>query len=354
MRETNAVFFGSLYSLVASLASTVYMHLDNGNYKLSLPLKSGERVFSLREHLSVSTFVEDVMAEDSHIKSVVVSDQHGKVAKSTPVQVLLGGDWTLEIDGRPVLIKSPPRSLVGKEYVSLHPDLAKPTSHLALLRAFLDNEGKAKTEVKLQDYISFAEDKGLTKAQALSNLDTLHKLGAVLHLPSNLELKDRILLNPHVVAAAIEKALSMPALRSETKKSLESHLEELRARAAELQPAYEAIDSKASRSVNFMGYSLLGALLFQWLLFARFTWWDFSWDVMEPVTYFTMTAELSIGGFLYYLYQGSEYTNQDIWTTLYNWRFRSIARRRRFNIEEWNAVNTGIIATQQQIAHHSE
>lgn len=330
------------------------MYLDNGNYKLSLPLKSGERVFSLREHLSVSSFVEDVKAEDSHVKSVVVSDQYGKVAKSTPVQVLLGGDWTVEIDGTPMLIKSPPRSLVGKEYVSLHPDLSKPSSNLALLRAFLDNEGKAKTEVNLQDYVSFAEDKGITKAQALSYLDTLHKLGAVLHLPGNMELKDRILLNPNVVAAAIEKALSMPALRADTKKSLVSRLEELKARAEELQPAYELIDQKASRSVNLIAYSTLGALLFQWLLFARFTWWDFSWDVMEPVTYFTMTAELSLGGYLYYLYQGSEYTNVDIWTALYNWRFRRIARRRSFDIKEWNAVNNGIRETQKQISHHSE
>lgn len=330
------------------------MHLDNGNYKLSLPLGSGERVFSLREHLNVSSFVEDIMAEDSRIKKVVVSDKHGKVSKSTPVQVLLGGDWTLEIDGKSTLIKSPPRSLVGKEYVSLHPDLSKPDSNLALLRAFLDQEGNAKTELNLEDYVNFAEDKGISKSQAMSYLDTLHKLGAVLHLPNNLELKNRILLNPNAVAAAIEQALSMPTLRAETKQSLETRLEALKARALELQPAYESIDSKASRSTNFIAYSVLGGLLFQWLLFARFTWWDFSWDVMEPVTYFTMTAELSIGGFLYYLYQGSEYTNTDIWTSLYNWRFRKIARRRGFDIEEWNAVNNGIIEAQKQISHHSE
>lgn len=329
------------------------MHLDNGNYKLTLPLSTGQRVFSLREHANVDTFIADVKAEDASIKSVQVKDKYGKVSPTMPVQVLLGGDWTVEIDGRPTMVKSPPRAAIGGKYVSLHPEMAKPSRERDLLKNFLAEEGKTKAEIALKDVIHFAEDKGISEKETEAYLHTLHRLGVVVFLPHNLELQDRVLLHPHSVAQTIEKALALPKLRETTKKSLQAQLEILKERAAILQPEYEIIDAKASRGANLIAYSTLGGLVFQWLLFARFTWWDFSWDVMEPVTYFTMTAELSIFGYLYYLFHDNEYANTDIWTTLYNWRFRRIAAKRKFSIEEWNAVNDAIRATRKEISHHN-
>uniref|UniRef100_A0A914XB59 Calcium uniporter protein n=1 Tax=Plectus sambesii TaxID=2011161 RepID=A0A914XB59_9BILA len=35
-------------------------------------------------------------------------------------------------------------------------------------------------------------------------------------------------------------------------------------------------------------------------VYARLTWWEYSWDIMEPVTYFTTYATV-IGSFGYYL-----------------------------------------------------
>jgi len=342
--------------MICDLVPTVFMHLDHGNHKLAIPLPSGERVFSLRENLNVSSLLEDVMAEDASVKSVFVSDKNGRLSKGTPVETLLSGDWTLSVDGKQFLVKSPPRSLVGGQYVSMHPNMMKHGEQMELVKTFL--AGKANdshTQVALSDYLSFAEDNGLSKEKAMSYLRLLHKLGTVLFFEQNQELNDRILLNPKVVAHAIEKALTVPQLKSATRKALEAHLETLKQQLKEMHPIYEIIDAKANRSANVVAYSVLGGLLFQWLLFARFTWWDFSWDVMEPVTYFTMTAELSLGGYLYYLWDGSaEYANLDAHAALYNWRFRAISKRRGFDIDRWNAINNGIVNTQQQIAHYQD
>jgi prefoldin subunit 5 len=247
--------------------------------------------------------------------------------------------------------------LVGSQYVSIHPDLAKADAKIASIKSYFESLTKDASKgasMELKDYFQFAEDKGISKDQALVYLRTLHKLGAVLFFEGNVELESKILLNPKMVASAIETALRVPELKTQTKASLEAQLESLKQNLTEMQAAYESIDAKASRGANFIMYSVLGGLLFQWLLFARFTWWDFSWDVMEPVTYFTMTAELSLTGYLYYLWQGSEFANVDMWTILYNWRFRSIARSRGFNIQTWNDINNGIIETQKQILHHGE
>lgn len=342
----------------AKPGALVHMFLDRGNHKLAMPLPGGERVFSLREHLTVSSFVEDLLAEDKAVKSVAIFNKHGqKVSKGTPIQVLLNDDWTVRIDGAQHHIKSPPRSLVGSQYVSIHPDLAKTDAKLASLKTFFETASKGTADslkMSLGEYIQFAEDKGISKDQAIAYLRTLHKLGNLLFFEGNVELEDTIILNPRAVASSIERALRVPELKSQTKASLEAQLEGLKKNLAELQGAYESIDAKSSRGANFIMYSVLGGLLFQWLLFARFTWWDFSWDVMEPVTYFTMTAELSLGGYLYYLWQGSEFANVDMWTILYNWRFRRIARGRGFDIQKWNDINNGIVETQKQILHHSD
>lgn len=96
-------------------------------------------------------------------------------------------------------------------------------------------------------------------------------------------------------------------------------------------PEKLAIEAKAKRTANTIAYSLLAGLSFQFLLFARLTWWDSDWDVMEPVTYFTMTAETSVAAYIYYLIQKSEYTNLDFRTWIVGNRLKAIAKRKRFD-----------------------
>lgn len=42
----------------------------------------------------------------------------------------------------------------------------------------------------------------------------------------------------------------------------------------------------------------LASFVFQWVLFLRLTFWELSWDVMEPVCYFVSSA----GGIAAYCY----------------------------------------------------
>lgn len=41
--------------------------------------------------------------------------------------------------------------------------------------------------------------------------------------------------------------------------------------------------AKRTRRLTWLG---LGAMGLQFGLLARLTWWEYSWDIMEPVTYF--------------------------------------------------------------------
>lgn len=46
------------------------------------------------------------------------------------------------------------------------------------------------------------------------------------------------------------------------------------------------LDHKAHKRGVRIAWLGLGALCAQWGLMARLTWWEYSWDVMEPISYF--------------------------------------------------------------------
>ena len=60
------------------------------------------------------------------------------------------------------------------------------------------------------------------------------------------------------------------------------------------------MDAEARTHATRLGWAGLGLMSVQMGAFARLTWWEYSWDIMEPVTYFATYSTL-IGGFVYYL-----------------------------------------------------
>ena len=57
----------------------------------------------------------------------------------------------------------------------------------------------------------------------------------------------------------------------------------------EMKPFFEANDllvAKVEAKTKAMQYGILAYMVFQWSALARLTWWEYSWDIMEPVTYF--------------------------------------------------------------------
>ena len=46
------------------------------------------------------------------------------------------------------------------------------------------------------------------------------------------------------------------------------------------------LDKKAAQRANVMVWGGLAFMAVQFGFLARLTWWEYSWDIMEPVTYF--------------------------------------------------------------------
>ncbi|XP_072899232.1 calcium uniporter regulatory subunit MCUb, mitochondrial-like isoform X2 [Hemitrygon akajei] len=79
---------------------------------------------------------------------------------------------------------------------------------------------------------------------------------------------------------------------------------------------------------------------------AWLTWWVYSWDIMEPVTYF-ITYGSSMVFYAYFLITRQDWVYNEMKDRQKLHYFHRFARRRRFDVENYNKIKEEIAKTQQ-------
>ena len=83
-------------------------------------------------------------------------------------------------------------------------------------------------------------------------------------------------------------------------RELRGQLEQLRAEILPLEQHQLQLTQQSSRRTNIVVWCGMAFMSLQFGFFARLTWWEYSWDIMEPVTYF-VTYGTSMVMFAYYI-----------------------------------------------------
>ncbi|KAG8484759.1 hypothetical protein CXB51_021253 [Gossypium anomalum] len=99
-----------------------------------------------------------------------------------------------------------------------------------------------------------------------------------------------------------------------------------------LQEKKEEIDVLAHKQVRRILWSGLGLAMVQVGLFFRLTFWEFSWDVMEPIAFFT-TATGIVMGYAYFLLTSRDPTYQDLMKRLFLSRQRKLFKKHKFDVD---------------------
>ncbi|MGH0153731.1 UNVERIFIED_CONTAM: hypothetical protein FKN15_025553 [Acipenser sinensis] len=149
----------------------------------------------------------------------------------------------------------------------------------------------------------------------------VHSLHVALHLPTHQLLKERELLDK---LADIKQQLHP--------------LEEVKGRLI------RQAEARTTRLL-WAGLAILsvqgGAL--SWL-----TWWVYSWDIMEPVTYF-ITYGSAIGFYSYFVLTKQDYVYPDSKDRQFLHYFYRGAKRQRFDVEKYNKLREELAMVEQDL-----
>ncbi|KAK6163911.1 hypothetical protein DH2020_000775 [Rehmannia glutinosa] len=137
--------------------------------------------------------------------------------------------------------------------------------------------------------------------------------------------RDKVYLHPDKVVDLVRRAVPLALLPED-----DPRRDELK----KLQQKKEEIDILAHKQVRRILWAGLGLAVVQVGLFFRLTFWEFSWDVMEPIAFFTTTAGIVIG-YAYFMFTSRDPSYQDLLKRLFLSRQRKLIKSHNFDIRRF-------------------
>ncbi|CAN6290153.1 unnamed protein product [Urochloa humidicola] len=154
-------------------------------------------------------------------------------------------------------------------------------------------------------------------------------------------LGDAVFLRPDMVAKAIGSAILPTARRQQQQLAPspragaeEEELEEMEARKA-------AIDAAAAAQVRRELWCGLALLAAQTLGFMRLTFWELSWDVMEPVCFY-VTSLYFMSGYAFFMRTATEPSFEGFFRARFAARQRRLMRAGGFDVDRYNELRQGL------------
>jgi hypothetical protein len=128
-------------------------------------------------------------------------------------------------------------------------------------------------------------------------------------------------------------------------------LKDLEGMKNELQPLEEQkaeLQEWAEKRTSFFTWAGLGLMSVQFGVLARLTWWEYSWDIMEPVTYF-VTYGTTIIAYSYFVLTKQEYLFNDVAKRSWLLSFHKKADKHRWDVNKYNSLKQGIMNTESDL-----
>ena len=97
------------------------------------------------------------------------------------------------------------------------------------------------------------------------------------------------------------------------------------------------LERVANRKVSYSSNALLFFMGFQMGIVSRLTWWDLSWDIMEPYSYM-LTLMNSVVCYLYYLVTRQDFEYPKVYSLRYKKNLNTILKQTDFNADKYNKV----------------
>ncbi|KAK4741131.1 hypothetical protein SAY87_024719 [Trapa incisa] len=142
--------------------------------------------------------------------------------------------------------------------------------------------------------------------------------------------RDKVYLHPDKIVDLVRKAVPLPL-------ALTPEDDPIREELKKLQAMKQEIDALAHKQVRCILWSGLGFTVLHIGLLFRLTFWDLSWDIMEPITFFCASAGLVIG-YAYFLFTSRDPSYEDVMQRLFCSRQKRLMKRHNFNLDRFTEL----------------
>ncbi|CAH6789064.1 Mcub [Phodopus roborovskii] len=119
----------------------------------------------------------------------------------------------------------------------------------------------------------------------------------------------------------------------------------------ELQPLEQVkarIEAQSEAKTSGLLWAGLALLSVQGGALAWLTWWVYSWDIMEPVTFF-LTFANSMVFFAYFIITRQSYTYSSVWSRQYLQFFHKKSQQQCFDVERYNKLKEDLDEATQSL-----
>ncbi|TMW61725.1 hypothetical protein Poli38472_010788 [Pythium oligandrum] len=320
---------------------------SQGRLQLHLPLPGlpGLSPIQINEDTAtVQQLIDAVKKADGELKAVDVTTTNGtKIARTMHLKELTGMDFILRLNHVNVSVQN---DAVDDEKRQSGEGVA-----FASIKASIEKDSRP--FMSLEEYYKICSTAGAEEGVANKWLRELQRRNLVVHFDrsSNAELKNTILLRPNSTES---KLLLENALDSElytvqiTRKSRETKLQELESALKKLKVIGEETHKDARKLPNAGKWVALSGITTFYGSLMYMVWDVYSWDVMEPITYFIgFTAVLANSFYHTITKKDATYTN--IWQKNYRKRLANLHEERRYTPAKVSALEDKIADVQRDV-----
>jgi len=315
----------------------------SGVLNFILPLPNKEKcVFPLYPHETVNDLIIDIREEDRESSFVELVDANGvRISHSTLVSDLIKTPFVISINENENYSVSASKTT---EHV-VENALGTPEIQDLIIKAFFQKVKKRMLEdehrhhITYNEYLKICNAYGLTPNQASEYIRALHLVGDVLHFSNNEDLSHYIFLKPENITSALTGSLGLK-LHTRAVPQLQQQLSLLLPSYLPLNSRKKELDLIAKNKTKWFMHGVLTYLLVQSGILAHMVWVDFSWGIMEPVTYFVFLTTL-MGGYVFFILAREDYTYDGLKQRQVNKALKKLYldKRNPFNWKKWNELH---------------
>ncbi|XP_050542230.1 calcium uniporter protein, mitochondrial [Daktulosphaira vitifoliae] len=151
------------------------------------------------------------------------------------------------------------------------------------------------------------------------------------------------------LVSQLYESLNVEEHQIKKERELLSKLEDIKLKLEPLEKKRQSIDLVANRQTSILTWVGLGLMSVQFGILARLTWWEYSWDIMEPVTYF-VTYGTAMAVYAYYVLTKQEYLMPDVRDRQYLITMHKKAKKSGLDLYLYNQLKDQLSSVQTDLA----